>query len=291
MDISRRRRPLLRAGLLAALVLAVLPALEAVATSTSTGGAPRLAAVADVPPPVLEGYELIAHRGSTTATITENTVPAFARALEVGADAIELDVRLTADRALVVMHDKRLARTTTCRGLVQNRVLAWIRQRCRGERGGEPIPTLDLALSWAAAHDVRLLLDLKMPPETWRPRDYRRLTALVRRHGVGARTRYLSFLPGHLLGVRAADPSAHIHVVVRAPAQVEDYRRWADGIHLSAESISPGLLESLRGEGIAVVGRNTDEPRSWAALRSLGVDGLLSDRLVAYGRWRDGVRT
>ena len=312
MDISRRRRPILRAGLLAAAVLALLATctsgdavgreafgatrgmvltLDHVAASARTRvaalpqGRPPRAQPEEGSAPALAGYELVAHRGSTTAQITENTLPAFERATTLGADAIELDVRLTADRELVVMHDTTLHRTTTCTELVRERTLRWIKRHCLGERGGESIPSLATALSWAAARDVRLLLDIKMPPRAWRAEDYARLTSLVRTRGVGARARYLSFLPRHLLGVRAADRSARIHAIARTLEEVEDYRAWADAIHLAAPAITPELLASLRDDGIAVLGRNTNGPDDWDRLRRLGVDGVLTDQMVEYDGW------
>ena len=183
------------------------------------------------------------------------------------------------------MHDGTLDRTTTCTGLVRQRTLSWIRQQCHGERGGERIPSLAIALSWAASREVRLLLDLKMTAAAWRAEDYARLTSLVRARGVGTRARYLSFVPEHLLGVRAADRSAQVHVIARAVEEVAGYRAWADAIHLAAPTITPDLLGSLRSDGIAVLGRNTNSPDHWDRLRRLGVDGLLTDQLVAYHQW------
>ena len=55
---------------------------------------------------------VVAHRGAS-AHAPENTLAAFHKAVEMGADALELDVRLTKDRRVVVMHDRRVDRTTT----------------------------------------------------------------------------------------------------------------------------------------------------------------------------------
>jgi glycerophosphoryl diester phosphodiesterase len=64
------------------------------------------------------GHRLvIAHRGASSE-LAENTLPAFARALELGADALELDVRLARDGAAVVIHDATVDRTTTRSGPV-----------------------------------------------------------------------------------------------------------------------------------------------------------------------------
>lgn len=69
---------------------------------------------------------VIAHRGASAAW-PENTLTAFEAAVRVGADMVELDVRLTADGALVVMHDADVARTTDGRGLVCELTLAEVR--------------------------------------------------------------------------------------------------------------------------------------------------------------------
>jgi len=58
---------------------------------------------------------IIAHRGASTDE-RENTLPAFERAIAVGADFVELDVQVSADGALVVFHDVDLDRLTPLRG-------------------------------------------------------------------------------------------------------------------------------------------------------------------------------
>ena len=73
------------------------------ATDSPTGRITRW----DFPPGSLPIPLIIAHRGDVT-NAPENTVPAFRKALELGADGIELDVRLTRDEELVVFHDRCL---------------------------------------------------------------------------------------------------------------------------------------------------------------------------------------
>jgi glycerophosphoryl diester phosphodiesterase len=74
----------------------------------------------------LSAHPIIAHRGAS-AHAPENTLPAFELALEQGADAFELDVRLTRDGAAVVLHDAALERTTSLTGPVRARTLAELR--------------------------------------------------------------------------------------------------------------------------------------------------------------------
>ena len=89
---------------------------------------------------------IVAHRGSS-GSAPENTLAAFRQAVKAGVDMIELDVRLTADRHLVVFHDRRLGRTAEGSGPIWTKTLAelrdldagsWFSRRFRRER----IPTL-----------------------------------------------------------------------------------------------------------------------------------------------------
>ena len=96
---------------------------------------------------------VIAHRGDS-AHRPENTLASFAGALEVGATVIELDVQLTADGELVVIHDPQLSRTTSGTGDVRQMRLAEVRAVSAGypARFGdtwknERVPTLGEALT------------------------------------------------------------------------------------------------------------------------------------------------
>jgi glycerophosphoryl diester phosphodiesterase len=90
---------------------------------------------------------IVAHRGAS-ATESENTLPAFEAAIAAGADAVEFDVRMTADGVAVVMHDADVSRTTDGSGLVRDLPadrVARLRIALR-EGGDAPVPTLAQAL-------------------------------------------------------------------------------------------------------------------------------------------------
>jgi len=121
----------------------------------------------------LSSRPIIAHRGASGAA-PENTLPAFDLAVRQGADAIELDVRLTADGVPVVLHDDTLDRTTGGHGPVKALSLAELREVDAGARftldGGRSfpfraaevrIPTLSEVLRGFPR--IPLLLDLKEP--------------------------------------------------------------------------------------------------------------------------------
>ncbi len=107
---------------------------------------------------------VIAHRGDTAAA-PENTLAAFAAAIDAGADGIELDVHPSRDGALVVHHDHYLDRTTSGAGLVSDHTLGELRALDAGawfdaKFAGESIPTLEEVLRLAAGR-VRLEIELK----------------------------------------------------------------------------------------------------------------------------------
>jgi len=88
--------------------------------------------------------KIFAHRGAN-ADAPENTMAAFQLALDLGADGIELDVMLSKDHELVVIHDDTVDRTTNGSGSVQDLTLAELKALDAGN--GERIPTLDEVLT------------------------------------------------------------------------------------------------------------------------------------------------
>ena len=113
---------------------------------------------------------IIGHRGAS-ADAPENTLAAFNRAFELGADGIELDVTLTKDGIPVVIHDDRVDRTTNGRGLVKEMTLAQIKQLDAGawfaeKYRGEKIPTLAETLTAICA---RGLVNIELKTDALRP--------------------------------------------------------------------------------------------------------------------------
>lgn len=99
---------------------------------------------------------LIGHRGAS-GTLPENTLAAFALAAEQGAHGIELDVRLAADGAIMVIHDATVDRTTNGTGRVRDLVAAELQELDAGQ--GQVIPTLDdvfLAFGPSLLYNVEL---------------------------------------------------------------------------------------------------------------------------------------
>lgn len=105
---------------------------------------------------------LIAHRGahkSKSTPLPENTLAAFREALDIGVDWLELDVHMTQDGVLVVIHDETVDRTTDGTGWVKDMTLEQLRALDAGN--GEQIPTFTEVLELAKAARVGLLPEIK----------------------------------------------------------------------------------------------------------------------------------
>lgn len=105
-----------------------------------------------------------AHRGGA-ALWPENSLLAFGNALALGVDYLELDVHLSRDGEVMVIHDATLERTTTGSGPVRERTAAELGALRLKDRGGavtaEPVPTLDQVVALAAAGKRQMLLEIK----------------------------------------------------------------------------------------------------------------------------------
>ena len=108
----------------------------------------------------------IAHRGAS-GSAPENTIAAFKKAIEIGVDAVELDLHGTADGEVVVIHDASLDRTTNQSGRVNQTTLETVQRADAGgwfapEFVGEPVPTLVEALECIAKKTIAVL-EIKDP--------------------------------------------------------------------------------------------------------------------------------
>ena len=99
----------------------------------------------------------IGYRGAR-ATAPENALASFRKALEIGVDAVELDVRKTKDTQIVVIHDEDVKRTTNGTGLVCELTLKEIKGFDAGH--GEKIPTLEETLDFLDKR-VKVFVELK----------------------------------------------------------------------------------------------------------------------------------
>lgn len=212
----------------------------------------------------------IGHRGAA-GHAPENTVAAIRKGIELAADLVEVDVRRTRDGELVVMHDKRVDRTTNGTGDVARMTLPELRRLDAG--GGERIPTVAEVLE-AADGRTGLMLEMKSQDIA------NQLYALVRETRFRGPVLYASFLHAELLSIRRADGEAQTLALLEAvPVQAAAFAKDARASHvgLGVGTLTPEFVRALQLDGLKVFVYTVNDPRDIGWVTSLNVDGVISD--------------
>lgn len=215
-----------------------------------------------------DGLWVVGHRGAAGLK-PENTLASFARAVDLGVDAIELDVHLTADQHLVVIHDARVDRTTSDTGEVSAMTLDGIKRLDAGD--GERIPTLDEVLGAVPVH-VAVNIELK-GRHTAAP-VARAIRSLDRPILVSA------FDPAELVRFHALCPTvpcapllARWHASVLHAAR--EVSAWS--VNLADRIAEPRLVHAVRRAGYRCLVYTVNDPVRARSLRADGVFGVFSD--------------
>jgi glycerophosphoryl diester phosphodiesterase len=185
-----------------------------------------------------------AHRGGALLW-PENSLLAFRNALALGADYLELDVHLTRDGEVVVIHDPTLERTTTGTGPVRRCTLAELAALRLKERGGavleERIPTLEQVVALAAAGNRQILLEIKTDERRQRyPGIEEKVLAVLDRHRFVPFTVVMAFEGETWRRVRQLRPEVRVAALYSAD-------------RLVAAAVAPEL-QALGRAGVAFVG-------------------------------------
>jgi glycerophosphoryl diester phosphodiesterase len=226
---------------------------------------------------------VIAHRGAS-GHLPENTIPAYQRALEQGADMIELDLHRARDGAVVIAHDPELA-ALGGRGEIADATLAELRALDAG--GGERVPTLDEVLDRFGPR-IPLNLEIKRSTRGDYPGLEAEVALAVERRGLLARTLFSSFHDGVLARLRSRSAEARIGCLVSARNPERPLERaravGAEALHPWIGLASTDLIRAAHADGLAVYVFTVDDEQEMRHLLDLGVDGLFTnfpDRLRA----------
>jgi len=227
---------------------------------------------------------VIAHRGAARLA-PENTLAAFRLAADLGADAVELDARLTADGEVVVLHDKLLDRTTNGSGPVSQRTRHELQALDAGARfspdfAGERIPTLDQVFE---AVGSRLLINVELKNyDSAFDRLVAQVSSRVRAHGLQRRVLLSCFSPISLWTAHLIAPE-----IPRALLLYAGQPRWMRAVfpritycqaHHPQDPVTDlRLLESLRRGGRRVNVWTVNSEGRMRELLAFGCDGLITD--------------
>jgi len=239
---------------------------------------------------------VVGHRG-TCGTFPENTLEGFASAIEAGADMLELDVMSSSDGQIVIHHDYTITpKLHVCfDGTAINdpphiRSLTLAQIKGYGYKSKQATPAqipslLELfnlinSMKHPNAKQIRLMIEIKKDP--LQPKQTAQsLVKLVNESGLKDRIFYASFDTETLFEVRRLSPKAEIILLFELDrALVPD-----TALQLKAKTLGPSnsllkdrtQVQALKQKGFKIIPWTINDPKRWAELIEMGVDGIITD--------------
>jgi glycerophosphoryl diester phosphodiesterase len=238
------------------------------------------------------------HRGAR-GEAPENTLAGFRRAIEAGAPRVELDLQLSSDGELVVIHDETVNRTTDGRGLVAHKSVAEL-ARLDARRGGpdwpdpQPVPTIVRVLEEFPGLE-HLQLEAKPVDAPGRALMADRLAALFRDFDLFARATVTSFDRELLRAVRAADARIPLGLVTDRTRPEPLKTALALGARLLVlhwKLCTAKRVQSAQAAGLEVSAWTVNDDAEARRLHALGIDSIVTDfptRMIALAHGGFGV--
>lgn len=228
---------------------------------------------------------IFAHRGAK-AVAPENTIPAFLKAAELGADGVELDVQFSADGALVVIHNPTLEQTTDGHGRVTSFTLEELKQLDAGAKfdprfAGTRLCTLEEALD---AIGDRLLVNIEMKSFAMGTDGMAEQVAeIIRKRALYDQVIVSSFNPFALRRLKRTDP--HIETGLLYAPDLPIYlsrawlRPWArpDAMHPEHVMVDAAYMRWARRNNYPVNVWTVNETADMQRMIELGVNAIITD--------------
>jgi glycerophosphoryl diester phosphodiesterase len=227
---------------------------------------------------------VIAHRGGG-ASAPENTLAGLRCARAFGCSWVEIDVRLTVDRELILLHDDRLERTTNGKGKASELPFEAVRGLDAGawfhpSFAGERVPTFEEALAVIDEEELGAIIEIKaaqsMQAEEAGALLARRLSGASR----PAAVLVSSFHPEALAAARAHAPSLRRAILFgRVPRNWEGLARdlGCTAIHADHRRLAPWLVAGISALGYSLGAYTVNDPRRAGMLLDWGVASVFSD--------------
>jgi len=236
---------------------------------------------------------IFAHRGAA-GTHPENTMVAFREAERVGADGIELDVQLTKDGEIVVIHDETVDRTTDGSGWVHDMTYRDLRKlnaaaKWGGRYGHCPIPHLEEVLAWLEPTKLFINIELKNNRIPYEMLEQKTI-ALVRRYGLEKRTIFSSFNHNSMRFCRMVAPEIETALLYMEPL----YDPWTyvkvmktDGLHPYYRTVTATFVANAQRRGLAVRPFTINKPEAMKTMFAYGVDAIFTDHPRRAKEWKE----
>lgn len=236
----------------------------------------------------LQGTISVAHRGAS-GYAPENTMAAFQKAVDHGMDYIELDIHLSKDNQLVIIHDDKVNRTTNGSGYVRNFTLEELKELDAGSKfnasfKGEKIITLEELLD-TMLHQIGIIIEIKEPEANAGIEEI--LAELIEQYNNTNNVIIQSMNFESMKKMHELLPKIPVAVLVSraehplSSQQLDDIADYATYVNYNIHYLRPRDVEEIHKRDKKVMAWTIRDPRKMQKALNLGVDGIITD----YTKW------
>ena len=231
---------------------------------------------------IISRTQVTAHRGFSKVA-PENTMPAFEAAMECGADYIELDVQLTSDGQLVVIHDDKLDRTTDGKGLVSRRTYDELQTLSAGSWFGKDgefddvkIPLFSDVLE-LVGDDIMLNIEIKKSGDPKKTAE--KTVELIEEYGIVNSCYVTSFSYPALKKVKQLNSKIKTAFIANL-ATATSYAQlpYIDAVSMNYLFVNQAVVNSAHHHGKRIFVWTVDRQSEMQKMMALGVDNIITDR-------------
>lgn len=249
----------------------------------------------------MKPFEIVAHRGIATE-FPENTIESFQHALECGADAVELDVRLTSDHIPVVYHYFYLQENTSTSGTIfdytwdQLREVTVFGKNNRTVQKGRISTLVDILTMFCGK--IGLEIEIKGPE----PEAPERIGAVLNEFRDYWNTfEITSYEPALLLAIQKHCPGIHVDLlfprseswmqldVVQYQAIHHSRLAHARAVHLHPTQLSETVVNAVRHHGIDIHAWDVNDEQSLATITQFGIHRICTDNVIQALAFRNNI--
>ena len=230
---------------------------------------------------IITRTQVSAHRGFSKKA-PENTIPAFQAAMDCGADFIELDVQLTKDKQLVVIHDDKLDRTTDGKGFVRNHTYDELMQLSAGSWFGKDnefddvqIPLLSEVLD-LVGKDIMLNIEIKKSGDPKATAES--VVDMIEEYGIVNSCYVTSFSYPALKKVKQLNPKIKTAFIANL-ATSTSYAQlpYIDAVSMNYLFVNQSVVNTAHHHGKRVFVWTVDRQSEMQKMMALGVDNIITD--------------
>ena len=219
----------------------------------------------------------VAHRGGALLA-PENSISSFKNAIVLKADFLELDILISSDDSLMIMHDETVDRTTNGNGLLSELTYSQLRKLDAGSKfkkkyANEKIPTFSEILEIANKNKIEVVAEIKSTDST----AVKKVVAMVQNYKMQDRVILSSFNIDQIKEVRRLDSTIRIQLFATVNKEIIDQLKEINAEWIGSNEFSQEIIDYAHSKNLLFNVWTVNKESEMISLIKLGVDAITTD--------------